>query len=146
MITAQVTDTVNAPAETVWQILSDFGGIEKVFPDLVASCVAEGHGLGATRDIATTDGDTVFETVSKYDEAGKSFSYTVDRGTLPIQNYEATVLITSQGADTCRVDWSSKFETNGLSEEETIEFLSGLYNGAIAGVKKIVAAGTAATG
>jgi hypothetical protein len=144
MITAHVTDTVNAPAETVWQILSDFGGIGKVFPDLIASCVAEGQGLGATRDIVTTDGDTVFETMSKYDEAGKSFSYTVDSGTLPLKNYEATVLITGQDDKTCRIDWSSEFETNGLSEEETIEFLSGLYNGAIAGVKIIVAASSAA--
>jgi len=104
----------------------------------------DARGERATRDIVTTDGDTVFETMSKYDEAGKSFSYTVDSGTLPLKNYEATVLITGQDDKTCRIDWSSEFETNGLSEEETIEFLSGLYNGAIAGVKIIVAASSAA--
>jgi carbon monoxide dehydrogenase subunit G len=144
MITAHVTDTVNAPAETVWQILSDFGGIKKVFPGLVESCVSEGQGLGSTRDIRTTDGDTVFETMSKYDESTMTFGYTVDSGTLPLKNYEATVVITGQGDNACRIDWSSEFETNGLTEEETIEFLCGLYKGAIAGVKDIVAADSAA--
>jgi len=144
MLKAHVTDTVDASADAVWELLSDFTGFDKIVPDLVASCVGEGYGLGAVRDITTVDGDTVTETQSKFDEASKTFSYTVDKGTLPMKNYEATVVITGIGENKCQIDWSSNFEADSLTDEETVELISGFYKVCIAGVQNSMAASSAA--
>ncbi len=127
MTKVHVTDTVSAPADTVWQMLYDFGGLEKLLPDMIESCVVEGTGLGATRDVVLKDGGSAFETMSKLDEAGKCFDYTLDRSTLPLENYVATVKVRELDAGSCQIDWSSVFDGVGMTEEESVEFATGLY-------------------
>ncbi len=145
MTTAHVTETVAVSADTAWQLLSDFGGMaQKVLPEMIVSCTVEGQGLGATRDLALADGGSIVETMSKLDEAGKTFSYTLDRSTLPLKDYEATVKLTELGADKCQIDWSSVFEPDGVSEQEAIEFVTGLYQTVIAGLRAYLGIGSAA--
>ncbi len=144
MTTAHVTENVNASVDAVWKILSDFSGLKKLLPVMVASCLSEGQGLGATRSITTLNGDTVSETVSKFDETNKSMSYTIDSGTLPVKNYEATFVVSDIDGNTCRIDWSSEFEVNGLSEEETIELFTGLYTVCIASLRTMLGLNSAA--
>jgi hypothetical protein len=144
MVKVHVTDTVTAPADTVWQTLYDFGGLEKLLPDMIESCVVEGQGLGATRDIVLKDGGTAFETMSKLDEAGKTFNYTLDRSTLPLENYEATVKVSDLGGDKCQIDWSSEFDGVGMSEAESVEFATGLYQTIIDALNKALGASSAA--
>ena len=144
MANVHVTDTVNAPADTVWQSLYGFGGLEDILPDMIESCTVEGTGLGATRDIVLKDGGSAFETMSKLDEAGMCFSYTLDRATLPFKNYEATVKVTDLGGGKCQIDWSSEFNGDGISDEEAAEMITGLYQNIIAGLNKAMGARSAA--
>lgn len=144
MVKVHVTDTVDAPADTVWKMLYDFGGLEKLLPDMIESCVVKGQGLGATRDIVLKDGGSAFETMSKLDEAGKTFNYTLDRSTLPLENYEATVKVTDLGGGKCQIDWSSEFDGVGMTDEESVEFATGLYQSIIDALKKSMGARSAA--
>lgn len=144
MVNVHVTDTVDASADSVWQLLYDFGGLEKLLPDMIETCTVEGTGLGATRDIVLKDGGSAFETMSKLDEAGKCFNYTLDRSTLPLENYEATVKVTDLGAGKCQIDWSSVFDGVGMTETESVEFATGLYQTIINAVKGSMGAASAA--
>jgi hypothetical protein len=144
MTKVHVTDTISAPADTVWQMLYDFGGLDKLLPDMIESCVVEGTGLGATRDVVLKDGGSAFETMSKLDEAGKCFDYTLDRSTLPLENYVATVKVTALDGGGCQIDWSSVFDGVGMTEEESVEFATGLYQTIINALKASLAARSAA--
>jgi len=144
MTKVHVTDTISAPADTVWQMLYDFGGLEKLLPDMIETCVVEGAGLGATRDIVLKDGGSAFETMSRLDEAGKNFDYTLDRSTLPLENYVATVKVSDADGGNCQIDWSSQFDGVGMSEAESVEFASGLYQTIIDALKASLGASSAA--
>lgn len=143
MTKVHVTDTVDASADTVWKMLYDFGGLEKLLPDMIETCKVEGTGLGATRDIVLKDGGSAFETMSRLDEAGKEFDYTLDRSTLPLENYVATVKVSDAGGK-AQVDWSSVFDGVGMSEEESVEFATGLYQTILDALKASLGASSAA--
>ncbi len=144
MVNVHVTDTVEASADTVWKMLYDFGGLENLLPDMIETCTVEGVGLGATRDIVMKDGGSAFETMSKLDEAGKCFSYTLDRSTLPLENYEATVKVSDVGGNKCQIDWSSEFDGVGMTDAESVEFATGLYQTIIGALKSSLGASSAA--
>lgn len=143
MTKVHVTDIIDAPADALWKMLYDFGGLEKLLPDMIETCKVEGTGLGATRDIVFKDGGGAFETMSRLDEAGREFDYTLDRSTLPLENYVATVKVSDAGGK-AQIDWSSVFDGVGMSEEEAVEFATGLYQTLIGGLKSSLGASSAA--
>ena len=138
MVEVEVNETIEAPVEEVWAGIRDFGdlrwgGIQK--------CQVEGHGLGAVRTIRVRAGLAVQERLEALDDAGHCFSYSVVEPTiLPVVNCLAEVRLSADDGHTA-VSWSGRFEPNGVTEEQAIRLMRGIYANGVRGMKRTFAQG-----
>jgi hypothetical protein len=136
MTTVTVTDTFDHPADKVWPVVSDFGGIHKYMRGMEPAAVT-GEGIGQDRVLAMPGG-SVAERLTWLDHAATAFSYTILSGPLPFDRYVATVKLTPRGEQT-DIEWQGNFEVVGVPEDEGMAMANGIYSGAIKGFKKFLA-------
>ena len=131
-----VEEKVAAPADKVFAVIGDFGGIEK--GGMVADFSMKGSGVGAVRSITLAGGGVIEERLEKHDAATRTFVYAIinEQTALPVKNYVSTVVVTPDGANGSIVNWSSTFDPVGLPEEQASAIISGVYKGGIAGARQ----------
>jgi hypothetical protein len=134
----KVSESSDAPASKVWELLGDFGGIMKWGGGMLQSCVVEGAGVGAVRRIGLPGGIALAERCEAYDDGARSLSYSIIEGAkiFSIKDYVSVCKVVDTGAGECRVDWSGTFEADGVNEERAQGTVRGIYTAAIAGVRK----------
>ena len=134
-----VEEDFSASAALVWSKLADFGGLAGWMPG-VESCETEGEGIGAVRKVALGPVQ-VSERLEAFDDAGRSLSYSIIEGPMPVQNYLATIRVEERGDAACHVDWTASFDLpDGLTEEQIAPGLQGAYGGALKALKPLVEA------
>jgi hypothetical protein len=136
MTTVTVTDSFDHPADQVWPVVSDFGGIHQYMRGMEPA-VVHGTGLGQDRSLAMPGGQIV-ERLTWLDDEAMAFSYTILSGPLPFARYVATVKLTPDG-DRTGIEWQGTFEPDGVAEEEAAAMANGVYTGAIKGFKRHLA-------
>lgn len=129
-----VKDEIRASAQAVWDLVKDFGGLQR-WMDAINSCEVEGEGVGAVRTLGL-QGASLRERLEAYDEATRTFSYSILDGPLPVQNYVATLKVMDRGADHCGIEWASQYEPAGAPDEQVRGIIQGVYTGGIAAIKK----------
>ena len=126
-----------ASADAVWEKLGNFAELE--WMPGVSSVDVEGEGLGALRKIAMGPA-TIVERLEAHDAAGRSLSYSITEGPIPVENYLATITVTPKG-DGCHVDWSAKFVVpEGIPADAIAPGLEGAYGGALDSLKDLLGA------
>ncbi len=137
MASVNVQEQVAASADQVWQIMADFGGVDKwADPNLIKSCESDGNSAGAVRTLTLADGAVIRERLEAIDASARRFTYAIiGECPLPVKDYVATAKVTELGADQCQVDWQSTFEPIG-SVEEAEKMVQGIYVGGVAGIRK----------
>jgi len=91
------------PAE-VWAAISDFCGIATWHPGFT-SCVTDGD----RRILTLLDGSQWIERQLERDEGTMRYSYTLERGSLPVSaDFRATLLVADRG-DFTLVSWRAEF-------------------------------------
>ncbi|MFQ5698564.1 MAG: SRPBCC family protein [Myxococcota bacterium] len=137
MAEVKVVENVNCSASEVWELIRDFGAIQKWAGAGIQSCTVEGQGVGAVRTIRVPGGAEIRERLEAQDDAGRSFSYSiVGESPLPLRDYLSTLRVNEVGDGRCEIDWSSRFEPVGASEEQARGIVEGIYTGGIAGIRK----------
>ena len=99
------TGTVAAPLEVVWDLVSDFGGVDRwsVGP---LTCTVDGAGVGAIRTAQRGD-RTVRERLEHWDATEHSLSYSfVDDLPLPVEHLVATIAV--RGGHVSEITWSAR--------------------------------------
>lgn len=138
MARVEVQDEIEASKELVWDLVSDFGGIGRISPE-VESCEVEGEGVGAVRTIRTS-GVLIQERLEELDGDNCVFSYSMLEGPIPFTNYVAHVRLSDAGPRRTAIRWSGTFEPlAGIPAEQLEQLVRGIYQGLIAGVKKAAA-------
>lgn len=134
MTIVKVEESVAASAGDVWNVLSDFGGIQVGGP--VEAFEIEGEGVGAVRTL-TMNGALIVERLDVHDAENMTFTYSIinEDCPLPVSNYSATVKIARDGDSGCTVNWSGSFEPAG-DEEAACSMVRGIYTGAIQRARK----------
>ena len=134
MTTVTVEEDLQAPAQAIWDILSDFAGIKVGGP--ITSFETEGEGVGMVRTIGM-GGASVVERLDVHDADAMTFTYVItnDDAPLPVSNYSATVTVTATGENSVHVDWTGTFAPKG-DEAAAIKVVQGIYKGGIAGARK----------
>jgi len=134
MASVKVTDRIEASADSVWELLRDFGGIKK-FSTAIESCTVEGEGIGAVRTLTMPGGLELQERLEAFDDAGRTLQYAIiGENPLPFTDYLSTIRLSADG-DATAIEWSSTFEPKDIPAEQAGKIIEGIYTGGIAGMK-----------
>jgi carbon monoxide dehydrogenase subunit G len=134
MARVEVQDEIDAARDVVWKLVSDFGGVGRISPE-VQSCEVDGDGIGAIRTI-NTSGIVIRERLEGLDGKTYTFSYSMLEGPIPFRDYLAHVTLSEAGPNRTRIRWAGSFEPIGMPAEQLEQLVQGIYRGLIAGVKK----------
>jgi hypothetical protein len=131
-----VEKTVAMPRKKLFDALMDFGGLETLMPDMVASCDVTGSGVGASRDIKLKDGGRIVERLDvAYGDTVFGYSITYNDA-MPFENYCAVVTLEDAGSSTV-ARWGSNWNAKGATDAEVAESLTGLYTVVLDEIHKI---------
>ncbi|WP_439448690.1 SRPBCC family protein [Stenotrophomonas sp. ATs4] len=123
MATASVSIIVPTPAGQVWNLIGGFDSLPDWLPYIPQSTLSEG---GRVRHLANPDGDAIVERLEAFDQAGRSYTYSILQAPFPVNGYRSTLRVVEQGGGS-RVDWSGEFTPVGVSDEEASALFQGIY-------------------
>lgn len=126
MANVEMSVQLNAPAEKVWALIGGFDALSRWHP-AVAGSTAASEGGKTLRRLALHGGGTIIEALDHHDAGARRYSYTILSGPLPVANYRSELSVEEQGAERCRVRWSSQFSPDGVPEPEAVETIRGVY-------------------
>jgi carbon monoxide dehydrogenase subunit G len=119
---AQSEIDIDRPADEVWAVVGDFGGIG--FMPGVESVVVDGD----VRTVGTM-GIEVQEKLVSRDDATRTISYSIIAGPVPVEHHQATISVEPTG-DGSHVTWA--VETD---DADSATFFNSVYEGALTGLK-----------
>ena len=127
MATASAFIDIPASADQVWQLIGGFNSLPEWLPFIPKSELSEG---GRVRTLQTSDGAVVVERLESFDNAAKTYSYSILQAPFPAKDYLATIRVEPLG-EGARVTWSGQFTPVGVTEAEVVELFTGIYQGGV---------------
>ena len=103
---------INAPAEAVWQVVSDFNGLPRWLPVIVESRLILGKNreVGAIRELTRANGTKVQEKLISYEPWNMSLGYTYIGGQVGATDYFPTITVSEDGNGKSKVVWKARFK------------------------------------
>ncbi|QXH37533.1 SRPBCC family protein [Pseudomonas muyukensis] len=132
MATAQAFIDTPVDADRVWQLIGGFDALPDWLPFIPESALSQG---GRVRTLKSVDGDTIIERLLDFNEARRSYSYTILTGPAPVRDYQSTLCVVAQGSG-ARVQWSGSFVPQGISDAEATALFAGIYEDGLAALKQ----------
>ncbi len=130
---------IDVAADTVWQVISDFGTAGRYVAGVVEWSVA-GAGVGALRTLTYRDGSTIVERLEVLDEVAQRLSYCLLTDT-PFGNCLTTMAVRNLDPGQAELAWSATFQPDGLPESEAVELLEGALAANCVTLKQFMEAG-----
>lgn len=121
---SESVDVAASPADA-WAAIADWCSIKDWHP-VIADCEAYEDGGKTMRKLTTGDGGELIEEQQAMDADAMSFSYAIIESPLPIADYASTMAVTENG-DGATITWSSSYGANGVSDDEALELMTGIY-------------------
>jgi Polyketide cyclase / dehydrase and lipid transport len=122
--------TSKLSADAMWAKIGDFCGIAKWHPAL-EKCALSAD--GKTRTLSLKGGGTIVEALMKMDTAGKSYTYSIISGPLPVANYSSTISVAPDGAGSV-VTWVGKYDAKGAPDADAAKAIQGVYDSGLKGL------------
>ena len=135
MATAQASIDLHINAERIWQLIGGFDSLPDWLPFVPHSVLSEG---GRVRTLKSIGGDTIIERLLDFNEAGRSYSYTILQGPAPVRDYLSTLRVVSTG-EGAQVQWSGSFVPQGISDAEASAMFATIYQDGLAALKQTLA-------
>jgi hypothetical protein len=111
-------------ADAMWAKIGDFCGIAKWHPAL-EKCELSAD--GKTRTLTLKGGGAIVEALVKMDAAGRSYTYSIISGPLPVANYTSTIAVSADGAGSA-LTWSGKYDAKGAPDADAAKIIQGIYD------------------
>ncbi len=121
-----VSKSIGVSADKVWKTLSSFRGIEKYSP--IERSETIGNGAGAKRTCYMPDESAIHEVLNFADDSKMEMQYKITQGPFPITDYVSDIKVSSEGANSCNVNWSCSFSSSEEAKAEMENLFSGFYN------------------
>ena len=146
------TITIDAPADEVWAMIGDFGGIQRWAPGVESSrlILHERNETGAIRLLRRRgDGTQVTEKLLDYDTYNRRMVYTYVDGVVRAADYISEVLVKDAGNGRSIVEWRGRFKRlaywtdqppAGQDDKAALDFLNGAYKSGLDNLKKVLEA------
>jgi hypothetical protein len=124
--------TSTSSADIVWGKVGDFCGIANWHPAIAKCELSHGKKI---RTLSLKGGGTIVERLLKWDTKGRSYSYTIVSGPLPVTHYFSTIKVVADGSGS-DVIWTGKYKAKkGTSDADAQKAIDGVYK---AGVDALV--------
>jgi hypothetical protein len=120
---SNVTVKSSMPPDAVWKKIGDFCGIKSWIP-AVSGCVISPD--GKQRTVSLKGGGEVVETLDNWDEAKRSYTYSIVSGPLPVSGYRSTLTVLPDGKGSA-LNWRSTYQAKGTSDAEAQKLIDGIY-------------------
>jgi len=125
MAQASATVELPLPPEEVWELIGGYGSLPDWLPYIPECKLSDG---GRLRTLANPSGEAIIERLEHYDNAARTYSYSILQSPFPISSYRATLAVSpSASGRGARVDWSGVFTPQGVSDEHVCELFGGIY-------------------
>jgi len=124
MTEVRVVQHLANPADLVWAMIGDFGGLHRWHPQV------RGVDLsweGRIRTVHYADGSRAVERLEARSDAMRRYVYVVVDGKVPVNNCRATLHVTDSESGST-VMWSCEFEPLGDGEASASESLQAHYH------------------
>lgn len=124
---AQASASIDIPASPsdVWQLIGGFNSLPDWLGYIPKSELSEG---GRVRHLANPKGETIVERLEKFDNAARSYSYSILKASFPITGYLSTLQVkTAPDGKGSRVDWSATFTPAGVSDDEASKIFQAIF-------------------
>ncbi len=131
--------TIHAPADAIWQVISDFGAAGQYLVGVIDSS-AEGQGVGARRTLTNVDNSTIVERLEMLDAAAWRLSYALLTDT-PFCDCLTTMTLRDLGPHRAELTWSATFEPDGIPESEAAALMEGALVDNCQALKEFMEAG-----
>jgi len=107
--------TIQAPANRLWEILADFGGVYLFHPLVESSPITNGRGtgLGAARTCHLYNGAEVAEEITSFDPERRHLAITVRDPSGPIQSMGGEFTVTPINDVSCEVTAVMEYSLKG---------------------------------
>ena len=134
MVKVSKSTILDAPVETVWEVLRDFNGHDQWHPIVADSVIEKGwpsDRVGCVRLFHLQDGSELRELLLTLSDADMAFSYCLLDTPVPLLNYVAHVrLAPVTDGDMTFWHWESRFDTPEGREAELKEMVAeNVYQG-----------------
>ncbi len=109
------TLNVSIQAQKVWEVLSDYGGIERFAPTVKTSPIIgdKTSGIGAKRRVTLHhDGSSMVEEIVEYYE-GEGYKMEVRELSSPLKSMQADLRVKKVDGESCTIFMVIEFETKG---------------------------------
>lgn len=123
MTSIQVVQHIELPAEAVWAVVGDFGGLHRWHPRVSRLDLSW---EGRIRTLHLTGGGRVVERLEARNDAAFRCVYALVDGSLPLATCRS-VLAVCRSERACRIDWSSEFEPKAGAGPGVARLMEGLY-------------------
>lgn len=130
---------INAPADAIWQVISDFSAAGQYLARII-ECTVEGDGIGALRTLTSANDGTIVERLDTLDAAAQRLSYALLTDT-PFGNLLTTMALRDLGPYQAELIWSARFQPIGISEIEAVDLLEGALADNCLALKQFMEAG-----
>ena len=146
------TIAIDAPADEVWAMAGDFGGIQRWSPGVETSrlIVRDRNETGAIRLLRRrSDGTQVTEKLLDYDPANRRMAYTYVDGVVRAADYFSELVVKDDGNGRSVVEWRGRFKRlaywtdnppAGQDDKAALDFLNGAYKTGLENLKKTLEA------
>ena len=125
-----VTMTSSMSPDALWKKVGDFCGIATWHP-AIEKCVLSAD--GKQRTLSVKGGGSVVEALEKWDDANRTYTYTILSGPLPVANYHSTISVSADPKGSA-LKWIGNFDAKGASDADAKKTMDGVYE---AGAKSL---------
>lgn len=122
---ASASIDLNVPPNEVWELIGGFNSLSDWMPYIVKSEAAEG---GRVRHLVNPKGQVIIERLEKFDQAGRTYSYSIVQAPFPVDDFLATITVRStDDGKTSRVEWDGTYTPKDMNEEEAHKHFLGIF-------------------
>ena len=141
MLHVKKSITINAPADKVWEKISDFGDLGAWHPAVAKTEIVEGvnNVKGAKRVLTLQDGGKINETLTAHNTKKRAMAYMITESVLPVDAYKAIISVRISGKGQSVVTWGADFKAKAGSDDKTAkDTIIGVFDGGLNNLKKIL--------
>ncbi|APS17626.1 MULTISPECIES: SRPBCC family protein [Streptomyces] len=124
-------------AAHVWQLIGGFDSLPDWLPYIPTSELSDG---GRVRTLVNEEGGVIVERLEAFDNAARSYSYSILRAPFPVTGYLSTITVHEGSAPgRARVEWSGTFTPDGIGDDEAAALFHGIYADGLAALTQSLA-------